>query len=642
MPPFPVGSGLPGASSPILGDGVSIEPRNAVARVGLAATSNTSKTVTSGNKIPNMAMDTFLEDSCCIIPRYVNPADIMRRPQINSPAPAPKVVPPPIVPSNRASSRRSRPSFDLSDDDIEKRFRVPKEAYIEAPGMQNVCSAWSNYLDLNNYRQAFQPLCGIERDRYRPIIEDAKAEENVKRRVAFETINIIQAVRPLISQVLNNSRYQYLSEDSEPGDGLGEESGDRNGSLPPAQEQCVRDMEALEQGFDKLWRYLERGLRYTRYRPTVLKGHYTTKYGILTACNMLPEEDWFVGHRPGDPVVRIKENPIDREEDPFYVYDLAGLEDGDEPETHRVGFEGVVPFNAEELYQRFTQYVLPTFVQMGIAAVGFDPRDIEHGARFWAQQLENVRATEFEEFAERDRAKLLKLLRRLWHVKHGTETKNYPNFLRAQIANSISCLREMGWLMSKLERDAPSHARHHYWNHCKGLLHDFTGLDAGLLAQEYFDITLAQEAKCLLTKGDLADVLFYRQSRTSRAWEKLQDIYNPEGPDADISLQEIIDLRDLANKYHHANWFPAWSFPQPAEASSAEPPAEPPVAPAATIENQVPSKKRKASKTDQGHDGDNDDLPAPPPKKRAKRDGEPHPQPKATPKRATRPSRKKH
>ncbi|KAJ8124984.1 hypothetical protein O1611_g8656 [Lasiodiplodia mahajangana] len=443
---------------------------------------------------------------------------------------------PPIVPSDPASLQLNQSSA-FSEDDIEKLSHVPKEAYVDAPGRQDVSSAWGDYLDVNNHRRAFQPLRGIERDRYRPIVQEATVKEAVRRGIAFQAMRIIEAGRPLINHFLATRRYPPLPED----DGSEElnsdesrnaasrpdsdESRESNTVPPSIREQCMRDMLALDEGYHKLGDYLERGSRHTKRQPEFFKAHYATQYGTLTACNILPGDDWYVGHRPGDPIVRIKENPIQRtfnEGDIFFVYELAGRGDGDQPERYRVRFEGVVPFNSEEIYQRFSRFVFPAFIQMVIAAVGFDPRDIKRGAHFWAKQLENLHTTEFEEFRERDRVKLLKALRKIWHAKYGTEAKNHPRFLKAQTLNSISCLREMGWLMSKLERDAPRYARHHYWNHCKGLLQDFTGRDAGLLAQEYFDITLANEAEYLLKEGDLEDVLVYKQSNAARTVGKVR------------------------------------------------------------------------------------------------------------------------
>ncbi|KAI0098285.1 hypothetical protein GGR51DRAFT_538406 [Nemania sp. FL0031] len=429
---------------------------------------------------------------------------------------------PPAAPSDNASLQQNQ-SFTSSEDDIEKRFRVPKEAYIEVPGGQDICSAWGDYLDVNNHRRAFQSLRGTEQDRYEVIIRDAKAKEAKRRGLVFETMKIIEAGGPLIDRFLATLQYPNLPAN------YGVEKPNSDGS-PAIRERCIRDISTLDEGYNKLSHYLKFGAKHTRRYPEFFKANYNTKYGRLAACTILPIEEWYVGHRPGDPIVRVKDNPIGRqinEGDMFYVYDLAGLEDGDEPERYSVRCEGVVPFNTEEIYQRFTQFAFPAFVRMAIAIVGFDPRDIKRGADFWAKVLEDLHTTGFEEFSKRDRAKLFKLVRRIWHAKYGNEPRNFPRFLRAQISSSISCLREMGWLMSRLERDAPRHARHHYWNHCKALLRDFTLCDARMLAQEYFDITLANEANYLLSKGEVGEVFVYRQRRTVRAQEKVRVIFSP-------------------------------------------------------------------------------------------------------------------
>lgn len=205
----------------------------------------------------------------------------------------------------------------------------------------------------------------------------------------------------------------------------------------------------------------------------------------------------------------------------FYVPELAGREDGDGPEWFDVVFEGVVPFNGRETYRRFTRDAFPAFLRMAIAAVGFDPRDENHGAHAWAAQVEHARTAGFAELPERERANLLKLLRRIWQVKYGTKRSQYPGFLNAQLAKSMSRLREMGWLMTKIERDAHQHAGHHYWTHCRGLLKDITGRDAASLADEYCAITLAREAETLMDSGDVGHILFYKLGQEYRGTQKV-------------------------------------------------------------------------------------------------------------------------
>ncbi|KAI0874633.1 hypothetical protein GGS24DRAFT_458421 [Hypoxylon argillaceum] len=402
-------------------------------------------------------------------------------------------------------------------DDIRKQFYVPNAAYIDMPGMSNIRKAWERYLETNNYAAAFERLHGTERDRYHPIIEQAKATEGLKSRRAFETMQVIQTLEPQINHMLYVARNEPPRQEHI--------FGNPNRSISKYG-QYINNMLELKQGYRKLSEYLKRGLRYTRQNPVSHKAGCTTRYGILTACTILPREYWYAGHRPGDPIVRIGDNPLQRtfnDGHMFHVYDLAGGKDRDEPETYKVHFEGVVPFNTNELYERFTQHVFPKLVRMGIAAVGFDPRDKELRASPWLKQYDCLG---FDEFTERGGAKLLRFLREIWHMKYGNNLVGYPIFWKVQLLKSICSLREMGWLISKLERDAPHLARNHYWGQCKGLFRDMAGREPVLLAQEYFNETLADESGRLLKEGKLDGILVYKQSRASREVAKVRIIFS--------------------------------------------------------------------------------------------------------------------
>ncbi|KAJ8110447.1 hypothetical protein ONZ43_g5868 [Nemania bipapillata] len=301
---------------------------------------------------------------------------------------------------------------------------------------------------------------------------------------ASRTKSIIEPQESLITLALNKYR--------------------RESTTSVLHQQRVDDLLKLQQAYENLSGYCERGSRHTRRYPILFRQEYiTTRFGRLEGCKILPLTDWYAGHRPGDPIVRIKKDPIKRilnAGDMFYVDDLAGAEDGDEAEQYEVCFEGVVPFDTKELYLRFAQYAFPTFVKMAIAAVGFDPQNRGVGAHPWVENIEQNTLLQLAELKlkGRDMAKFLKLLRGIWHIKYGIKATNQPAFLRAQVEASISSLREIGWLMSQLEA---FHGRCHYWNHCKGLLQDFAGCDIAQLAQEYLDITLAAESERLLNDG---------------------------------------------------------------------------------------------------------------------------------------------
>ncbi|KAI0541523.1 hypothetical protein GGR58DRAFT_456359 [Xylaria digitata] len=354
---------------------------------------------------------------------------------------------------------------------------------------------------MNNYHSAFMPLRDTERVRYHSIIEESEDRETKRRQLAVETIGIIREAHSVVQRFLETSKHYVPGGFSK---------------VPPSiRTHHMSDTFKFEQGRSRLNEYIKQPRRHTRQHPDFHKGHYDTEFGVLKAC-IIPPEHWYLGHRPGDPIVHIKQHPIDRggipKGDMFHVPELAGLEDGDEIEVYPTRFEGVVPFNAFELYLRFFRYAFPAFVQMVIAAVGFDPRNPDYGVRGWAEAVKCIWTSESEEPLE-NRADILKLLRRIWNIKYGTNRYNYPEFLQAQTVASISSLREMGWLMGRLSCEAPHLPNMAWWDDCRGLLQDFTGRDAILLAQEYFDITLAIETKRLLGNGRVENVLIYKGKR---------------------------------------------------------------------------------------------------------------------------------
>ncbi|KAI0905241.1 hypothetical protein F4823DRAFT_611773 [Ustulina deusta] len=466
---------LPLESSPfgssLLPDaGVSIPPPDTTGEIDRALTApNISGGVFEGGHIRNTPLDMIPESNTSVVAPDPPAVSLHQSPPV---ARTSITIPHQLAASFRRASRNRGNLADLSDDDIRKQFFIPRTAYIEEPGKHTIDASWRAYLESINSASAFLPLRGTERDRYRPIIQEAEAHEIKKRQLAANTVDLILKMSP----------------------------------------------KGLKDGHDKLLEYLQRASRHDRQRPELLRARHNTHFGILLASFVLLDCHWYLGHRPGDPIVRIRTAPIDRgckEGDMFYVPELAGCEDGDEAETYNIRVEGVVPFNSWELLQRFTRYAFPKFVQMAIAAVGFDPRDEEHSAHPWAEAVVHMQTSEFREITERDRAGHLKLLRQIWRIKYGTDMTSYPQFLKDQISTSSSSFREMGWLMCKLESESPCVLHHHYWQHCKGLLEDMSGRDASLLAQEYFDITLAHEAEELLEDGNAEDILIYWRNKES-------------------------------------------------------------------------------------------------------------------------------
>ncbi|KAI0970692.1 hypothetical protein F4678DRAFT_473117 [Xylaria arbuscula] len=371
-----------------------------------------------------------------------------------------------------------------SDGEIRARFQIPSSAYHDRPSKDAINSLWRTYLDSNKSRHNFLPLRGTERDRYHSIIEEERPREDGKRLLDAETLDKIEE--------LEHSPLGPILQEKE-----------------------------VEQGYNMLQDYLEKAPRHSGYRPTLPVARYRTRFGELTANLKLPQPHWYAGHRPGDPIVRIDPDPIRgyplQDGDMFYVHELAIPEEGEEPGTHRTFVEGIVPFSSWELYKRFTRYAFPGFVQMVIAAVGFDPRNRGHEAHArWAEEVEYLRTLEFSSVTDDDRAGNLHLLLRIWKVKYGNNIKDYPQFLKDQISISRSSFREMGWLMSKLGPILPLISRHPYWNHCKTLLQAFSGQRVESLAREHVDVTLANEATERLEDGDADNMLIYCQTEEGR------------------------------------------------------------------------------------------------------------------------------
>ncbi|GAW26003.1 hypothetical protein SAMD00023353_1800810 [Rosellinia necatrix] len=498
----------------ILRGGLPNKPINTEAEDGpVSARADAPNNVVPGDKTPILSLRSVASKSDLNVARSGTPATMRNdqcAPSTNSPAITSSyhlaASPPNIVVT----------SHTFHGHEVENAPPTPQLAPTKEPGLHDVDHAWGAYLDLNGFRSAFVPLRGTEWDRYRPIIEKGITEETERRASASEMLDkteeVIVTIQNKLDMCHNRSPSQHQVSPSK-----------KNGADQRTEKRLCSDLSTLINGRTKFIQFLEEYPRHERQYPDLHKGRCTTSYGILSVCTVLPVNYWYAGHRPGDHIIRIRDKPSDQtigEGDMFYVHDLAGTGNNDGMEKCGVRFEGVVPFNNFELYQRFTGYVFTNFVRMVIAAVGFDPENRNYEVHNLTRKIWKIQTAEFEDITEREKTTALKDLQSLWRLKYGTDRTNYPDFLKAQVATSISHLREMGWLMSKLERDAPHHAGHHYWKPCKGLLKDFAGRDAALLAQEYYDITLANEAAELLEDGCLDDILVYRQSKSSRGIAK--------------------------------------------------------------------------------------------------------------------------
>ncbi|KAI0395869.1 hypothetical protein F5Y17DRAFT_473898 [Xylariaceae sp. FL0594] len=423
---------------------------------------------------------------------------------------------------------------------------IPQQAHLstipraEQTNSLSTSIGWQAYLVSNNYVDHFAPLRGTERTRYMPIIEEARTREARRNRAAVDTFRALRALEPKMNDIHQTHDWTTKTRRGRP----------KTGQVPGFQ-VFQRDRKTLSNGLEQLDKYfsiLHRLTRHNRERVTQMhQGHFKTRFGVITACTTLAPEPWYMGYRPGDPIVRIK-----RAAGPalFHVPELAAEEDSD-GQVHRVRFEGVVPFDYQELYQRFTKRAYGAFVQMVVVALSFDAT--ETGSRRPLPIMKNFKpviASEFDEVKDKDRARQLSYLQAEWKAKYGDDTSRYPQFLQDQVKTSISRFREMGWLMSKMERMRPLLANKPYWRRCRTLLQAVTGLDAVSLARDYFDKTLAAEIEEMLEDEDTEDVFFYHQTTAARALAKLQDFYDEDfEPHFGISDEQLRKLDALVTRY---------------------------------------------------------------------------------------------
>ncbi|KAI1815186.1 hypothetical protein GGS20DRAFT_544774 [Poronia punctata] len=392
---------------------------------------------------------------------------------------------------------------------------LDKQAWVEEPNKKALTTSWNRYIAQNNYQCLFEPLRGTERDRYMPIIMESERRENKRHKYARSVFDSLLEIEPKVRD-LHDGHYAPL--------GPVHGGGNQNSMFPPPEE-FDDDRAEIARGLDKLdvlFRQLQKeGSRHTKrsqIEGKSLHGQFNTRYGMLDAVFVLTPEPWYMAHRPGDPIVRIK--LLDTDE-LFRVSGLAGANDEDE-ETHDIICEAVVPFLPVELYKRFTRSAYTRFLQIVVAALRFNPRDPDHKPLASMKDLENICTSEFGDTTDEEKASHLMYLAKIWLAKFGIDKTRYPKFLQDQIATSISFFREMGWLMSKLQSAKPKITRVAYWVHCQRLLRDVTGRpDVRLLAQEYFDITLAAETMEKLDDGDTDDIFVYWQSMQGREQVKV-------------------------------------------------------------------------------------------------------------------------
>ncbi|KAI0866654.1 hypothetical protein F4860DRAFT_458032 [Xylaria cubensis] len=374
---------------------------------------------------------------------------------------------PPTLPSPYAD-KRLRDISNLPDEVVrDDFFRFGTELVDH----HHMVVMWSTYLETHSYDSAFLPLAGTERSRYGSIIDNAAAQEIYEERIALHTLHSFQQ-----NQLPIRTRQQI--------DAL---------KLPPQQRWGPERPVALQD----LHEFCHRPRRHARQLCQFPSNVYPTSYGFISACTELPEGNWYLGHRPGDPVIRIDNDPFEGNKE-YWVH-----------------WEGVVPFNKTELRQRFTEYVFPNLAKMALAAVSFDPSN--RGTHPWVNKMNEAINAKFDEHeAQAKKTLTVRLLSRLWSMRYGDRMDEWPYFLRLQVNTSFTVLREVGWLLNQLKAANDGIWTTHLWSNCKNLVQKMSGSDIERLAADHHDVTLAMEASNMLAAGQLNNMVIYTRCNRAR------------------------------------------------------------------------------------------------------------------------------
>ncbi|KAI0469550.1 hypothetical protein F4859DRAFT_516044 [Xylaria cf. heliscus] len=407
----------------------------------------------------------------------------------------------------------------LDMEELQHELRPLLNSDVDIP-QDTVLNAWHTHLTEQGLASSFMPLEGTERDRYGDIIEEALSEERYEVKVGCDTVlqltpHKVWTRADLINKYGPQAKSYSLNS--------------------PVTSDDVFEFAILERRHIKHWFDFDHGI-------------YQTPYGRLKACFVLPANHWYLGHRPGDPVVRVGNERtgvpfFNMEGHSYFIPQLDGPGDDNVANTYQVHFEGVVPFNDQELNLRLREYVFPRFLKMVLGIVSFDARTPKHDAHPWITGL-TARVLGIQAAPERQKVNTIRLLRTMWSIKFG-DRGECPNFFTDQIGNAISAIREAGWLIQELEGGSSRVRAQHYWSHFKRLIQDVTGCDIPTLAEQYKTVQLAGETKRLLEAGQVDDIVVYTQSQQGLESERIANIYARRGPDYPVTFQQILQLRQV-------------------------------------------------------------------------------------------------
>ncbi|KAI1326912.1 hypothetical protein F5Y16DRAFT_421469 [Xylariaceae sp. FL0255] len=374
---------------------------------------------------------------------------------------------------------------------------------------------WQAHLDTGIRRHVMGPLRGTEKERYNEffggvdILAQARQEKEADGLILRQLLKRVENAQFCVDCLVD--AYDHM-----PPKLLHRGRGRPRKDAPPTIEQALEAQTDLEEARSKLSEHIDKIDHddVDEVKQLNIMATYPTEYGLLKACAVLPASNWYGGHQPGDPIYRVK--GIGPSKGMFY-----------HPEPkHRLHFQGIVPFSHQATKARF-DIAFPNFIDI-----------IEVIMLFMAKQpsYEKLLAVMFNHIhghPKKSVKDVIPVLLDIWKTEVNIDARkreNWPQFLEEQLTISRSRFQEMGWLMSKMERAEPKLAEQPNWKPCKELLEILTGFDTHILAQQYFDDTLAAEAFGKLESGDTENFFFYVQSKDSRKKCRLQDFYDAEPP----------------------------------------------------------------------------------------------------------------
>ncbi|KAI5925379.1 hypothetical protein F4810DRAFT_708765 [Camillea tinctor] len=502
--------------------------------------------------------------------------------------------------------------WTTSDSNLKRTYWHHPKAYEDNIGKYYIDSVWKRHLDHHRYTHSFQPLLGTERKRYRDIIDRAhkqevssiSSEEILLYRLSLAVEKIKQLRKEELSRAQRPAEHQVdgpqapvrrkrgrprkyprpediqsqapqpvpAPREKEDSHAIGELNGparqpDRQ---PPTSRKYDESEKLIKAGIKELegFKAFRQPFRHVRqhldYAPCIVD----TNFGRIKAKNELHQDGWFMGHRPGDPIIRIvnapKWDPLFGPEDAIHN-PPPGNEDIDLALFYfRFRNEGIVPFSYSESQQRLEGYAFPAFLTMIIAALAFDPNQPETDAPPELKRISTILMQDMEDMDTNTKDELVRCmstLQRIWKVKYGTDSSQLPKFLQTQFEKSRSRLGEMAWLVCQVMSMLPGY--HILRSFTDWFLQAMVGSNMLSMANWYFDHQLGGEVQEQLQEGKYKNIFFYATQRPlEQTLPVLKDIYDRNGSYKQITKERLEELEKLARSFVPHVFDPTLQIPQ--------------------------------------------------------------------------------